>query len=353
MSDSGAGIGSLFNIAGGIAAANEQANARAAADARLDDIKNLYNRISMPEIGSEELNLEQLNSGQMLNPQQQQVRQLSMNDQLQNVNLDPRLKQTQMNALETLSKIAGKGFTPDEMNALSQQRSAREADVTAKLKQLQQNQDMRGLGNSEMSLAAQLSAAQSDANRGAQDARDLQAQGFKRSLDAISQGSNLAGSIDNTDYNRQSNLATALRNREGTNLQNQVATEGTNVDRFNRALESNTTRINNTADKNVAIRNDQQQFNKGLIDKNYNRQLDRAATLSGVARNQATNDIAKGNARAGAISGVASGIGSGIMAYNKDNASNGGGNDEMTQFELDNMDSNKLGSTAVPRNRYT
>lgn len=333
----GAGMAGLFtNIFGGMVAANEQANARAAAADRIQQIADMYNRINMPELGAEELNLEKFNAGQMVNNQMQDVNQLSSQDALQNVNLDPRLKQTQMNALEILKKISGSGFTPDELNAMNQQREQREGDLTSKLKQLQQQQDMRGVGNSDMALAQRMMEAQGSANRGAQDARDMQAQAFKRSLDAVSQGANLAGNIDATDYSRQAQLAQNLNSRELNNFNAKNTIQGNNVDRFNNALSSNVNRLNTTGDKNVALSNDQQQYNKGLLDKRYNRQMDRTAAMAGVNRTQAGMDTAAGNARAGAISGVASGIGSAILASGSGN--NKSGNDEMTQFELDNME---------------
>jgi hypothetical protein len=307
-------LASIANIGGGILGDELSKGDRSSAEDQIKGIQALYNQIKLPDIEQQKLNLEQLNQGQMLTPEQQQVRQMSMNDQLQDINLDPRLKQTQMNALDTLQQIAGKGFTPDELNAMQEARMQREADTTAKLKQIQQQQDMRGLGNSEMSMAQQMLASQSDANRGASDARDMQAQAFKRSLDAIMQSGNLAGGMESAEYGRQADLANALRGREQTNLQNQVNIEGSNVDRFNRALEANTNRLNAVSDQNVGLRNNQQTYNKELLDKQFQNQMQLTGAKAGTNQAMANMYGDKANATANKWAGIGSGIGSGMLA---------------------------------------
>jgi hypothetical protein len=214
-----------------------QANARDKdAQQNLKNIQDLYAQLLVPSMEDQKLALQDYKSAGTLVNQQETPEQLAARDALQNVSLDPRLKQTQMNQLDTLQKIAGKGFTPDEKYALDEQRAKNEADVTAKLKQLQQQQSMKGVGNSDMALAQRMMEAQSGANRGAEDQRAIDAQGFKRSLDAISQAGNLAGNMDQTDYARQAQLAQNLNQRELTNMQQRTQAQKSNVDRFNHKI---------------------------------------------------------------------------------------------------------------------
>jgi len=307
-------LAAIAQIGGGIIGNELSRGDRNAAQDQIRAIQAMYDQIQLPDIEKQKLNLEGFEQGQMLTPEQQQVRELSMQDQLQNINLDPRLKETQNNALDILRQISGKGFTPDEKAAMDEQRSSREADLTSKLKSIQQQQDMRGAGNSDMALSQRMMEAQGSANRGAADARNMEAQAFRRSLDAISQGANLASGMENTDYNRQANLANAQRGRETTNLQNRINTEGSNVDRFNRALEANTGRLNTTSDKNVALRNDQQQFNKNLVNQGFNQQLSLANARAGAGRDTANMNNSNADRTAGMAAGIGRGIGSGILA---------------------------------------
>lgn len=309
-----AALSSIANIGGGILGNELSRGDRTAAEDQIKGIQALYNNIKLPSVDDQKLNLQQYGQGQQMSAQLDNAQQLAAQDALQNVNLDPRLKQTQMNALETLSKISGKGFTPDELNAIQQQRDAREGDLTSKLKQIQQQQDMRGIGNSDMALSQKMLEAQSSANRGAQDARDMQAQAFKRSLDAVSQGANLAGNIDATDYARQAQLAQNLNSRELQNLQQRSQVSSSNVDRFNRALESNVNRANTVADNNVNLGNQQQGFNKGLLDKNFQNELQLAAGKAGTNRDAAAMYQNRADRTAQQISGIGSGIGQGLLS---------------------------------------
>ena len=309
-----AALAGIANIGGGILGNELSKGDREAAADQIKSIQNMYNNIKLPSIDDQKLNLQNFQQGQQLTAKEDQAQQLSAQDALENVNLDPRLKQTQMNALDVLQKISGSGFTPDELNAMNQQREQREGDLTSKLKQIQQQQDMRGVGNSDMALAQRMMEAQGSANRGAQDARDMQAQAFKRSLDAVSQGANLAGNIDATDYARQAQLAQNLNSRELTNLNQRANVNASNVDRFNNALASNVNRLNTVSDKNVALQNDQQQFNKGLLDKQFQNELQLTAGRAGAAGQMANMNNANAARTAEMVSGIGSGIGSGILA---------------------------------------
>lgn len=211
-----------------------------------------------------------------------QAQQLGAADALQNVQLDPRLKAAQMSSLDTLSKIAGGGFTPDEKAAMDSARQQREADVTSKLKALQQSQDMRGVGNSDMALSQRMLEAQSAANRGANDARAQEGNAFARSLSAISQRGTLAGQMDNTDYNRQAALATNLNNRELTNMQQRANVNNSNVNRFNNALQYNNTNQQANLNNNTNKQHTEATYNSGAKDRAYTGQVQRLAGMTGA-----------------------------------------------------------------------
>lgn len=316
-----AAIPSLLQIAAGVQG-NQQANQQSGDAANtLAKNRSLYEQLLIPSIEDQRLDLQQYTSAGNLVNKEDVAEQLAMQDALQNINLDPRLKQTQMDQLNTLQKIAGSGFTPDELYAMDTQRGKNEADVTSRLKQLQQQQDMRGMGNSDLALASRMQEAQSGANRSAEDARAQQALGFKRSLEAITQAGNLAGNIDQTDYNRQAALAQNLNQREATNLNQRSSVNRSNVDRFNQALASNLQNQQNIMNQNTGLANTQQQFNKGLAQTQFQNQLQKIGGITG-----ANTSIAKGQ-EAGAdrtrdlYGGVANSIGQFGQAFiNSDKA---------------------------------
>lgn len=306
-------MGAIANIVGGVAGNVLSQGDRDAANDQIKQITDLYANLKTPDIEQMKVDLQDYATGPSYTAKEDTAEQLAMSDALQNIQLDPRLKQTQMNALETLNKIAGSGFTPDELNALQEQRSAREGDLTSKLKAIQQQQEMRGVANSDMGIAQKMMEAQSSSNRGAADARALEAEAFKRSLQAITQGSDLAGQIDNTDYARQANLAQNLNQRELTNLQQRAGVNASNVDRFNDALRMNISRQQGVSDKNVDLSNNQQQYNKQLLQQDFQNQQAKVAGLAGAKNAQAQQYQNNANATAGMFQGIGAGAGTALM----------------------------------------
>lgn len=298
-----------MNIGGGALGDMFSNGDRGAAGNELSKIQQMYNNIKLPTLEEQQVDLNEYQSAGNLTPQMEQALQLQQQDALENIQLDPRLRQTQMNSLDTLSKIAGKGFTPDELNAAQQMQSRNEADLTSKLKQLQQQQDMRGVGTSDMALAQRMMEAQSSANRGAENARDLESQAFKRSLDAISQSGNLAGNIESQDYGRGLNLANAKNSRELTNYNAAEGANKSNVDRFNRALEYNLGANQDVMNKNTGIQNQQQLHNKDLYQTQFGNQMQLAGAKAGAGQTMANQYQNQANRTSKQFAGIGAGLG--------------------------------------------
>jgi hypothetical protein len=309
----GAGAGLLSGLMGDSAAEADQKRLEEAQARNLA----LYNNLLIPE---QQVNYENLTEGAQLDPRLQVADQLQNRDNLQDINLDPRLAQAKMSSLEAMQKIAGGGFTPQELNALQEQRSNRESDLTSKLKALQQNQDMRGVGNSDMALAQRMMEAQGSANRGAQDARNLQAQGMQRSMQAIIDGGNLANQYENTDYARQGNLAQAKNARELTNFRETASVNQGNVDRFNNALANNVARSRSVADQNHGINNTQQDMRNTLAQRSFQNNLSKIQGQSGANASEAAaaqNNINAGNSQWGGLMSGAIQAGAAYMGSQK------------------------------------
>lgn len=309
----GAAVGGGLGLIGGMFGDSADADAQRRVEEAQARNLELYNQLVVPD---QTVNYQKFSEGAMIDPRLQEIEQLSSRDALEDINLDPRLAQAKMNSLDVLSKIAGAGFTPDELNALQEQRSAREADTVARTKALLQQQDMRGVGNSDMALAQRMLENQSGANRGAQEARAQQAEGMRRSLDAIIQGGNLANQYENTDYNRQQNLAQARNARELTNMRERSNVASSNTDRFNRALESNVGRSRDVMDKNVGVGNAEQDMKNTLAQRKFGNQQVKIAGQTGANTadaNYAQQNIDNSNAMWGNVLAGAGQMGAAYM----------------------------------------
>jgi len=263
----------------------------------------VLNNLSAPDIEKMKLALSKYESAGQLDPRLETPEQLAMKDALQNVQTDPRLKQQQTQALDMYSKLAGSGFTPDELVSMDAQRRQNMGNTNAQVKALQQAQDARGMGSSDMAMAQKLLATQAGANRQASDNAQQRAQAYKRSLDAIAQGANLAGSMDNTEYARQAALAQNLNSRELTNLNQRANVNSANVNRFNSAQAANLANKQAIMNQNTGLSNDQQRYNKELNQRNFENQTKLGQIKAGNFQNEADRfkDRAQttiGNARA-------------------------------------------------------
>lgn len=310
-------IGAIANVGGGILGNLLSKDDRDKASGITEDIYNQYKNLSLPDIEKMKLALQNYSSAGSLTPQQEQTVQLGATDALQNVNVDPRLKQTQMNQLSLLEKLSQTGYSPEERAQLDAVQRKVEADNQSRLKQLMEQQQSRGVANSDMALAQRMLESQSAANRQATEATTVQADAFKRALEAMTGAGSLASRMADTDYSQQANLANALNSRELTNTNLQAGTQNRNVDRFNQAQASNLTNQQNIMDKNVNTANAEQQYNKELIQKNYENQLKKLGGQQGAGANLSNTYNQRADSTAGMWSGIGSGVGTIAKGMNK------------------------------------
>lgn len=283
----------------------------------LNGAVSMYQNIANPDIEKMKLNLQEYQDVYGYNPEMAQAEQLGSRDNLQDIQLDPRLKNTQANALSTLQEIAGKGFTPDQLLAMDQQRRQNEGDLTSRLKGMQDQQAARGVGNSDFGLAQKMMEAQSSANRNAQDNAAMRASAYKNGLDAITQGANLAGSMDNTDYNRQANVANAQNNREMVNLNQRATTNQSNVQTFNDSLKAKAMNRQDISNQNTGIANSQQAHNRGLLQTDFDNSMKKATGVAGGLAGVAAGRAGDAQRTSDMYSGVAGGISTALLSGKK------------------------------------
>lgn len=292
-------IGAIANLAGGVLGGGQDSSASDAANAN----KQMYQNIPLPDVEKMKLLLQQYASAGQLTPEQMQAMTLSGQDQLEDVALDPRLKQAQMDALSFMQKTGQGDLTPAERSEVNNLRRKTEADSQSRLQAMLQQQDARGVGSSDMALAARMLDAQGSANRQAESADNISAAAFQRALQSMSSGANLAGSMESADYGRQAQLAEAQRNRELTNFSNQQNISNQNVGNRNAAQQFNLQNAQSLSNQNTDLMNQQQQYNKQLEQQNFNNQLARA---TGVANANTQYGSTKSKEEAGERAGIGS-----------------------------------------------
>lgn len=276
-------------VIGGMIGGQAGAGDRSAANAILNDIYNQYKNLKVPTIESQQINPELMAVVGQLDPSMENALTLGSRDALQDIQLDPRLKNTQMDSLKMLEDIAKGGLTPSDRARLNATRRATQSDVNAQLNSMLQQQEQRGVGSSDASLALRSNAAQSAANRASAEMDREQAMAFERALAATEQAGTLAGNIEQADYGRQAALANALNQREQTNLNQRTGAQTRNIDRFNQAQQANLVNRQDVANQNVGIRNAAQTHNKGLNQTQFQNELSKLSGASGAGGAKADN----------------------------------------------------------------
>lgn len=279
--------------------------------ARTPTVQDPYSFVTPPNISDMQVQLEGLVSQGVLTPEDAQAA-LAESSKMNGISLDPGLKKAQMDALSGLQDISsGVGLSASDKANLShinsdemtQQRGQREAILN--------NAESRGLGGSGLELMAQLQNQQDSATRQSQKDLDVAGMAQNRALQALQQGGQLAGQIGAQDFGQKAQVAGANDAISKFNAQNQQQVNLTNTGAHNAAQEANLAAKQNIANSNAGLKNTQQQYNKNLIQQDYDNRLKRAGGSAGIAT--ANAGIAGQNAK-NAADDINKNIGTGLSA---------------------------------------
>jgi hypothetical protein len=192
------------------------------------------------------------------------------------VTMDPRLQAAQMAALEDVSGLAKTGLGAEDIAALNQiRRQAAGMAQAQKATTLQQMQE-RGLGDSGASLVAQLQAGQAASDMAAQQGDRLAAEAAAARRQALGQQASMASQMS------QQQLALAGQKASAADVINQFNTQN----RQNVAAQNLAAR-QNIANQQAATKNQQELYNKGLIQQQFQNQMAKATGVTGQQANLA------------------------------------------------------------------
>lgn len=299
---------------------NQQAEAsrRDALNAQQQALQQ-YLGISAPDITPQELNLQQYQNAGGFTPQMMQALQAGPSA-MGGIQIDPRLMQAQMAALNQLSQTGQMGMSPAEAAALSQAQQNAAAQAQAKSKQIQDLFARTGMGGSGAQLAAQLEAAQGGAQQLSNSSNQIAQQAQQNALQAISQAGALGGQMGAQQFGQQADIARAKDYINQFNLSNAQNVQGRNVETANQAALRNLLNQQNIMNMNTQMSNQQQEYNKQLLQQQFNNQMalasGRAGQYQGIAQTQQKQAGNTADMWGGIGRGIDTGIGSIYNAYN-------------------------------------
>lgn len=288
------------SILGGMAAADAQRSAAnkayKAQKESLIKMQEMLESIGIPSIEAQKIVLERPEyAGDLI------VENLGPSA-LEEVQTDTRLADAQMDALRELQEIGEVGLTPEERAQRAEMLRQSAAQNQAQQQQILQSMAQRGNLDSGASLIAQLQSNAQEGMDARRQSEQMAADVASRRRDAIMRAANMASGMEQQDFQRQAQQATAADRIAQFNLQNRM-----------RGQESNLSRQQAYANQMADLANREETYNKGLIGQDYQNRLARATGQSQLVgqmgQAQANRALQQGQAAAGQATGIASGIG--------------------------------------------
>ena len=302
-------------IGGMIGNSQAQGSLDAANQARQQALAQ-YLGIDIPTLESQMLNLQQYQSAGTLDPILEQLVQQG-DTALAGVSTDPRLRQEQMSALESIAGLASGNPTQADTAGFELARQNAAAEMQAKNNQVLQEMAQRGQAGSGAELLAKLKNNQSGAQM-LQKVQLEQAQAMQQArLAALQQQSNMASNLRNQDYGEASNLAKARDVIANFNAQNAQSVGARNVAAQNQAQAGNLQNAQQISSANTGLLNQQQTHNKGLQQTQFQNQMQRANGIAGQYGNQAIGNQQQAANTAAMWGNIGQGIGTGLTGFAK------------------------------------
>lgn len=298
---------------GNAQSSGDRADARRQQELALQELM----RLNSPEISSMELNLDQYGSAGDLNATLAGLAQQG-NTGMSGIQTDPRLQQAQMDVLNRLQSINESGGMDDIMKAqMFDSRNNAAAEAASQNAAIREEMARRGQSGGGLEMLNRQMANDSALNRMAATDMQSNAQAQQRALDALMAQGNMAGNMDQAQYSRQADAAKAqdLINQFNTSNRNQNNQFNAGVQ--NQSNQFNLTNRQNLINANTDLKNKQQQYNKELIQQDFNNKKDIAGLKSGAYNQGAKNAQDRANQTAQMWAGIGSGIGKGLSGFSK------------------------------------
>jgi hypothetical protein len=314
-------------IAGALSSKSAAKKAAAQAKEQFDAQMARLNALQIPDVEKQKLQLEMYQYYKDYIPQLEQTIQQA-DTELKNIVADPSLRESQMEALSLLSQLGETAFTDGEKADLRQMRREVAGQEQSRQQGILQDLASRGQLGSGQELAARLSSSQAATERASNESDNMSKMAQERMLQAVMGAGSMGGQIRSQDFDEASKTAAAQDIVNQFNTQNKIGVQQRNIANKNQAEQTNIANRQNLMNDNTALNNQQQQYNKELLQQKFQNEFMKATGQNAVSNNIASNALQQGAAKAQAYTNMASGVGQ--MAIGAGGMFGGGGSTAST-----------------------
>lgn len=304
----------LAPVVGGIIGRIASRGDRRKAEQAMQDAIAEIEKLGVPPELYKDFILDKFNSVGILSPELEDEITVGVSQAAQ-VQEDPALRGSQVQALEMLKERGRAGLTAEDRAALSKIRRDVEGDRSARLERVKQSMAERGLSGSGAELAASLSAAQGGANLQQEEGERVAAEASRRALDALTRGADLASGIRGQDLTANTQRAQAADEFKKFDTANAVNRQTRNVASKNLAMAQNLENAQNIANRNVEMQNAQRAKVEEAKRQKYLDNVERAKLGAGAKQGLANIYGGKAADTAQMAQGIGSGVGNLAAAY--------------------------------------
>lgn len=339
--------GGASALAGGIGSylSNMSAADRAAAlqDKSLQDWIN----IQIPDPEKQKLALQQFVSQGKLAPQLEQAIQQQPSE-FAKITEGVQERSAQNRALQELQGIGNNGgLRLQDRAALQDAQMSSTNKARGDRLAIDSEMARRGLGGSGFALQNQIAAQQADSDRNARSSLTAAGSAQDRALQSLIQAGQLGGQMRTQGFQEQSAKAQAQDAINKFNTGNLQDVQQRNIGTQNAAQATNLAAAQTLSNQNTNLANDQQKYNQGLAQKNFDNQVQLAQGKSGVLQQQAQGAIAQGQAQGNLFSNIGNagvGAAASLSANQKDANTAAQQQDMWTQY-LNTIKNQQKGTT--------
>lgn len=296
---------------------NGQANDKAAKD--MEKALQQYIAIHIPDPAQQRLELERFQLTGQLSPKLEHTIKADPSA-FEEIVKNQKYSQAQDQALDQLQSLGEEGgLSLSDKADIQEQMMVNANKDKANRDAITDEMSRRGQGGSGMELQAQLAGAQATGDRDATARLRTLGSARDRALSSIMGAGELAGKLEGQDYQQKSDQASARDRINMFNTENARSVQQRNVGTENDAEASNLAMRQRVSDSNTELANREQQYNKELLQKQYDNQMQKASGMAGVYAGSAAGARQAGAQTAqqyGAIGSAVGQVGSTIQNQN-------------------------------------
>lgn len=286
---------------------NSSANDRAAA--LQDKVFQQWMQLHIPDPAEQKVAMERFVSQGQLTPVMQQAIAQSPTE-FSKIVTSSQDKAAQNRALSELSNIGNQGgLRLQDKSALQDARLGAQTRERSNRLGVADEMSRRGLSGSGYDVAARLSGQQGTADQEANAGLKVAADAQNRALQSIMGAGKLAGDYRSQDFNEQSAKASAADKINAFNTANLRNVNAANTQAENYSNEANLKNKQKISDQNTTVSNAEQQYNKGLVQQQFDNQVKQLAGATGQANALAGTTQKGGQLLGNTISNVGSSLG--------------------------------------------